>query len=327
MKVGGSDGNRLYDLSSFSLSSDTYSQLAYGFSIKIKDFISVGLRAKLLMGAIALHSDVSQFQLSLQQDKWSINADGANIVLPSLFAEALTTEMTDERMTSQITNMLTNLSLGAAFDLGVSVDFMKYFTASASILDLGFMSWNNMSRLSLKSGYWEYTGMDNVSSGGDNNFQSQLDAKLEELKSLFEFENPQHLDKYVETLGFTTMLGLEFRMPFYQRMSVGALATHRFEGEKSWTEGRFSINLAPLRWLSLATNYAISTFGHSYGAALNIHPKGFNVFLGLDSFKPFLNMTSYFIPIDEFNTNLKFGVTIPFGKYNGRYPKAIAAKK
>jgi hypothetical protein len=32
-------------------------------------------------------------------------------------------------------------------------------------------------------------------------------------------------------------------------------------------------------------------------------------------------VTPQFIPIDEINTNLKVGLTFPFGKYNGRYPK------
>ena len=117
------------------------------------------------------------------------------------------------------------------------------------------------------------------------------------------------------------MLGLEFRLPFYNRITIGALGVHKFEGPASWTERRVSLNYAPFRWFSLAGSYAFSTYGHSYGAAVNIHPKGFNLFVGLDSFKPLLNMTEQYIPIDEINTNLKFGLTFPFGKYNGRYPK------
>ena len=65
----------------------------------------------------------------------------------------------------------------------------------------------------------------------------------------------------------------------------------------------------------------MSTFGESYGAAVNLHPKGFNLFLGIDSFKPLLNTAEGYIPIDELNTNVKVGLTFPFGKYNGRYPK------
>lgn len=327
MKTGGSDGNNLYDFSSLSFNGNAYSELAYGFSIKIKDFISVGLRAKLLMGVMSMYTDIPQFQLSLQQDKWTINAEGASVLMPSVFASALTTDnMTDEQMITQITNMLTQPSLGAAFDLGVSVDFLKYFTASASVLDLGFITWKNMERLRISSGSWEFSGFENIGGTGSNPIETQLDTKLDELASIFKFDKVEQLGSYKQQLGFTAMAGLEFRLPFYQRLTVGALATHRFEGANSWTEGRFSLNLAPMRWFSLTANYAISTFGESYGAAVNLHPKGFNLFLGLDSFKPLLNVSPEFIPIDELNTNLKFGVTFPFGKYNGRYPKATAAK-
>ena len=324
MKVGASDGNGMYDLSSLNLSSSIYSQLAYGFSIKIKDFISVGLRAKLLMGLQTLHSDISTLQLGLQPDRWYVNANGG--LISSSFVSGLLQDNQDEdQILNDLTGLLNTPSFGAAFDLGVSVDFLKYFTASASVLDLGFISWKNMERLTIASGSWEYTGLENIGGTGET-LETQLETKLDELGSMFKFDDVEQMDNYTQQLGFTTMLGLEFRMPFYQRMTVGALATHRFEGANSWTEGRFSLNLAPLRWISLTANYAISTFGQSYGAAMNIHPKGFNLFLGLDSFKPLLNVSPMFIPIDEINTNLKFGITFPFGKYNGRYPKAIAAK-
>ena len=325
MKVGASDGNGTYDLSSLNLSSNTYAQLAYGFSIKIKDFISVGLRAKFLMGIQAAHSDISSLQVALQPERWSVNAEGG-LITSSLISSMFQDNLSNEQILNNIMGVFSSPSIGAAVDLGVSVDFLKYFTASASVLDLGFITWKNMERLRISSGSWEFSGFENIGGTGSNPIETQLDAKLDELASIFKFDEVEQLGSYKQQLGFTAMAGLEFRLPFYQRLTVGALATHRFEGANSWTEGRFSLNLAPMRWFSLTANYAISTFGESYGAAVNLHPKGFNLFLGLDSFKPLLNVSPEFIPIDELNTNLKFGVTFPFGKYNGRYPKATAAK-
>ena len=329
LKVGGSDGNTVYDFSNLSLSANVYAQAAYGFSIKIKDFMSVGLRAKFLLGMATLESNMTDLQLSMNQDKWMVNA-GGRIVASSMFAGI----MQDAEGTDILNDMMSVLqtpSIGAAFDLGVSVDFLKHFTVSASVLDLGFITWKNPSSYNYGPSSWEYTGFENLSSGGsgseDKSIEDQLNGKLDELAAVFKFDNPEQMDRYRQKLGFTTLLGLEFRMPFYDRLTLGALGTHRFEGPRSWTEGRFSLNYAPMRWLSLSANYAISTFGESYGAALNLHPMVFNVFLGIDSFKPFLNMTSQYIPIDEINTNFKFGITFPFGKYNGRYPKKEKASK
>lgn len=319
MKVGGEDGNPVYDFSNTSANLTLYSQLAYGFSIKIKDFMSVGVRAKFLMGLQTMQSNVDVLNASLQSDKWTVNAGG--YMIASQLATDFANDNLDDDWRVMLETMAKTPSFGAAFDLGVSVDFLKHFTVSASVLDLGFIHWKNLNKQGIASGTWEYTGMEDLSGGEGADVDSQLDKELDELAEVFKFEEPTHVDKHVQKFGFTTMLGLEFRMPFYNRLSIGALGTHRFEGPASWTEGRFSINYAPLRWLSLGANYAISTYGQSYGAALNIHPKGFNLFLGLDSFKPLLNMTPNWIPIDDMNTNLKFGVTFPFGKYNGRYPK------
>ncbi len=323
LKVGGSDGNTVYDLSNLSASLNLYAQAAYGFSIKIQDFMSVGLRAKFLLGLASVESHMTDLQLSMNQDKWMVNA-GGQIIASSMFAGPLE-GADDQDIMNDMMAVVKNPSMGAAFDLGVSVDFLKHFTVSASVLDLGFISWKNPVKYNYESSSWEYTGFENISTDGSGgsgeNIEDQLDQKLDELTAMFNFEDPEHMNKHIQRLGFTSLLGLEFRMPFYERLTIGALGTHRFEGPRSWTEGRFSLNLAPLRWLSLSANYAISTFGQSYGAALNIHPTGFNLFLGLDSFKPLLNISKQFIPIDEINTNLKFGITFPFGKYNGRYPK------
>ena len=325
MKVGGEDCNTNYDFSHMSTNLTVYSQLAYGFSIKIKDFMSVGVRAKFLMGLQTIQSNIETFKLSLQPDKWSLNAGGYFMTSP--IATDLITDDLDGDWATALKGITKSPGYGAAFDLGISVDFLKHFTVSASVLDLGFINWKGINKLSVATGSWEYGGFDDINSSDDTDIESQLQMEFEELVEIFKFEEAKLVDKHLQKLGFTTMLGLEFRMPFYNRLTIGALGTHRFEGAASWTEGRFSFNLAPLRWFSLGANYAISTYGHSYGAAVNLHPKGFNLFLGLDSFKPLLNMTPEFIPIDEMNFNLKFGVTFPFGKYNGRYPKKEKAAK
>lgn len=320
MKVGGADGNTVYDMSALSVSLNSYIQAAYGFSFKIKDIASIGVRAKFLLGAANLQTELNELQLSMNQDKWMVNA-GGNIIASSMLGAMLQDEAEFDPMT-ELQGLLKSPSMGAAFDVGVSVDFLKHFTISASVLDLGFINWKGHSKYNFTQGSWEYTGFDDISTEGSGEvIEDQLNAKLDDLAKLFQFNDPEMMEKYQQRLAFTSLLGLEFRLPFYTRMSLGVLGTHRYDGPRSWTEGRFSLNYAPFRWLSLAGNYAISTFGHSYGAALNLHPKGFNLFVGVDSFKPILNVTPQMIPIDEINTNLKFGITFPFGKYNGRYPK------
>jgi hypothetical protein len=310
--AAGTEKNNIYDLSNWSANVNTFLQAAYGFSVKIKDIASIGFRAKVLLGAESVYSDLSNLHLDMGEDTYTINATG-KIVASPYFNDMIVNNAVSSP-TEIIEPIMSTPSIGAALDFGFSVDFLKHFTFSGSVLDLGFISWKGSTLYDFNSSNWElpYTKIEGED-GGLNSSIGQITAAAGEVA--------KSQDKYFQKLGFTTLLGLEFRVPFYTRISFGVLGTHRYEGVHSWTEGRFSVNYAPFRWFSVSGNYAMSTFGESYGAAVNLHPKGFNLFLGVDSFKPLLNTTAEYIPSDELNTNVKLGITFPFGKYNGRYPK------
>ena len=329
MKVGGSDGNAVYDFSDLSLSSDAYAQVAYGFSRRFLDKFNVGIRLKGLMGIESMRTKIKDLSLKMDGDQWMVKAEG-NAMFSSIPASIAAGE--DDITTEQLMSLVQKPNIGFAVDLGVSVDLFKYLTLSASIVDLGLISWNNVATYRLSNEPWVYEGFNlstdqNVSS----NFNEQLDAELNKLGSLFNVEDmtPEMKAKHMQKLAMTAHVGVEARLPFYERLSVGILGTHRFNGSHSWTEGRFSLNWALLRWFSLAANYAISDLGHSYGAAINLHTQGFSLFLGTDSFRPVLALApgEGFVPLNEINTNVVLGVNFPFGKYNGRFPKKIKEPK
>lgn len=312
--ASGTEINDTYNLSNWSANINTFIQAAYGFSVKIKDVASIGFRAKFLLGAESVYSDLSDLRISFAQDKYTLNATGNVVVSPYL------NNMLEGNAGSTPNEILKPIfstpSIGAALDFGFSVDFLKHFTFSGSVLDLGFISWKKSTLYDFNSTKWDLSYTETESGSGDNGLDSSVGQITSTIGEVAKAQN-----EYRHNLGFTTLLGLEFRVPFYTRISFGVLGTHRYEGVHSWTEGRFSVNYAPFRWFSLSGNYAMSTFGESYGAAVNLHPKGFNLFLGIDSFKPLLNTAAGYIPMDELNTNVKLGLTFPFGKYNGRYPK------
>ena len=132
------------------------------------------------------------------------------------------------------------------------------------------------------------------------------------------YEDENAAGKSTEFLSCTMNIGVEYEMPFYRRMSVGALSSTRFQGPYTWTEGRFSLNLAPVNWISLTANYGISTFGSTFGAMLNIHTAAFSLFVGSDTF--LFNFSSPVegvgigLPINNLNMNLNFGLTFNVSK-------------
>lgn len=328
MKVGGSDGNTMYDFANLGLSSDMYAQVAYGFSRRFLDTFNVGIRVKALMGLASARTDIGNLSLKLDKDQWMVHAAGSATF--SSIPAMLIAGNEDVDIINEMMSMMKSPNIGFAADLGVSVDLFKYLTLSASIIDLGFIGWNNVGIYRLKNEPWVYEGFDiSATPGESDDMNEQLNAKLEELGALFNFSEitPETKAKHRHKLSMTLHSGVEARLPFYERLSVGLLATHKLNGPHSWTEGRFSVNWALLRWFSLAANYAVSDFGQSYGGAVNLHPKGFSIFLGTDSFRPFTSFSTTMVPLNDLNTNVVFGLNFPFGKYNGRFPKKIKEKK
>ena len=42
----------------------------------------------------------------------------------------------------------------------------------------------------------------------------------------------------------------------------------------AWTDFRLSANYQPVKWIGVAVNYGVGTFGDSFGWIVNIAPKG-----------------------------------------------------
>jgi hypothetical protein len=313
------------DISKLGARADASLELSYGYSRTIMENARFGFRVKMLAGLAKAQYMMDKLQLTAEQDKWTIQSAGSGYFAAPF---PLVTEGADRHITGiefpgfekVIDDIIAARNLGAAIDLGFSIDLFNYLTLSASLTDIGFMTWNNASILESPDKPWTYEGFDAIGDD-DVTIKSQLKVFGEELIDLTYPMVIAEGARKVEMLSMTAHVGAEFRMPFWQRLSVGALGTARVDGPYTWFEGRASLNCALFRWFSFSGSYAYSNFGESYGAALNIHPKGMNLFIGLDSFKPLLDMSVQHVPMDSFNTNLTFGLNIAFGKYRGRYPK------
>ena len=314
------------DMSKLGVNADTHVELSYGYSRSIIfNKARFGVRVKLLAGLAKANYSMDKLKLAATQDVWNVESAGNGYFAAPL---PLITEGSDRRISGIdipdynviLENMISDRNLGAAIDLGFTIDLVKYLTVSASITDLGFMSWNNTYILGSPDQPWTYDGFEGIGNE-EMDMGEEFGVLGEELLDLVYPRVISEGVRKLEMLSMTAHLGVEFRMPFWQRLSVGALGSARIDGPYSWYEGRASINCALARCFSFSGSYAYSNFGESYGAALNFHPNGLNLFVGIDSFKPMLNVTRQYVPIDSFNTNLTVGLDIAFGKYKGRYPK------
>ena len=331
MKTGSSRGSTAWDISRTGVRADSRLELAYGYSRPISDRLRVGARAKMLIGIMRADALIDDLNLQMTGEEWSVTAHGTAEVSVPIPAEKAASGKDQDLVTlltapfkaiddiEEMKDYYSNPSVGFAIDLGASFDFLEYFTASVSVLDLGFIGWNGTTTAVMPGGKWSFTGFENISFADGGGIDSEIDRLGKSFEDMLKMEITGEGIKKSNSLAATVHAGLEARMPFYERLTFGLLGTQRINGIYSWTEGRLSANLAPTNWFSLAGSCAVSNFGNSVGGVANIHLPGLNIYAGLDSFLPLMNVTPQFIPIDNANTNLTFGMTLTFGKAEGRY--------
>ena len=331
-KVGTASGNTSWQIADLGARADAYAEVAYGYSRSVGENLSVGGRFKFLLGMARADVMMEQMDLTIGRDKWEAKAKGsAEVSGPITLGTAQGTDNVDfDQITfpEDIQEVLqAPKSYGVALDLGASYNFLEYFTASLSLLDLGFISWNNSTTAVSPGTPWTFDGFGTIKTDGNTDFGAQFEQFGDDLLDMLQLQMTGKEKTLTKALSATLHAGIEARMPFYQRLTFGLLATHRFDGPFSWTEGRLSANLAPINCISLAASYGVSNFGSSAGAVVNFHFPGFNLYAGLDSFLPLTNLASNYIPVNAANTNLSMGLNITFGKAHGIYHDMKRAKK
>jgi hypothetical protein len=104
-------------------------------------------------------------------------------------------------------------------------------------------------------------------------------------------------------------IGVRYTLPVYEKLHFGLLSATRFCGKHTWTEGRLSANWEPLCWLDGGVNLAANTFSTSMGWVVNVHPKGFNVFFGMDHLIG--KVSKEMIPLSS-NASFSMGMNVTF---------------
>lgn len=324
MKSGASNGVNSWNLSDFGVKGQAYAEMAYGLSRRIGEKVTVGARAKLLVGLARADIAMENMNLTMSGEEWAVNAKGKASVAGPINLETDANGLIDFssitlKTEEEINQYLEDPAKGFALDLGMTADLLDWLTLSASVTDLGKVGWKNVVMASTPQTSWSFTGFNNLRLDAENSLSQELESMVEDLSDAINIKKDGSVDHKSEKLSATAYLGLEARLPFYKRLTVGALGTHHMDGAYSWSEARMSVNWALLRIFSVSGSYAISTIGESLGAAANIHIPGLTLYAGIDSLLPVMNMTPSYIPIDACNTNVTVGLNIAFGKYRGRY--------
>ena len=300
-----------------SLEINSYAEVGIGFARNINNRLTVGGRVKALLGIgnhklsindITVKSNVAGYegvdwsnptseQLANLKGNATINVD-ATLENSSKMIEL---SQNDEGYIDDIElGSFGFAGYGAAIDLGVAYKLLDKLTVSASVLDLGFMTWekNNTSiaratanqSYDLKNSSEAYDFVDKVSSGEVLNYdmlQMTIDKTAEKSRKA--------------NLTSTVVVGAEYEL-LGDWVAIGALYTTRFTQPKALNELTFSANIRPKNNFNLAVSYSVlQGAGKTFGVAAKLGP----LFVGTDYM---------LLGKETNNVNAYMGISIPLAK-------------
>lgn len=298
---------------------DSYAEVAAAYSFPLlNDKLYVGARVKFLAGLARAHVNFDRFDVSLQDERWAIDATGAVDVSMSGL------EMTYKEQNGRETFKLDDIDMsmpsglsgyGFAVDLGATYDILPGLQASLAVTDLGFIKWSEGSTVSgalSKSVY--FTGVEVVD--GEVLDQPEFDMELE-------FERTTA--STAKMLRATINAGIEYDV-WRHKVGVGLLYSARVWNYKSIHDLVASVNFHPVRWFTLTGSYSlVVNRGSALGLALNLCPGGFiNFFVGTDVLVA--KHTKQWVPVKQSAMNVTFGLGVPMGKRSHRIAEYIREK-
>lgn len=279
----------------------TFAEIAYGVSFPVGDRLVLGARVKALVGGAMLQARVTDVTITENGDYETFRAKGeARVALNELeigtqtspsggATDVIDWEKTDLHKFKGISG------LGAAADIGMTFRLTEGIRLSASLSDLGGIRWETpVAAKTSTTDSWEREISDSF------DFESMLNK--------FEFHKSGETATF-RMLPMTLRLGAEYALN--EKIGFGALATQR-TGLFPLTELRGSVNSFLGNFFGLSASAAVSNFGLSWGAAMNIDAHAFDLFLGFDSIPT--RFSTQYIPLGHANIAATLGLSITFGK-------------
>lgn len=137
--------NQTYDISDMRVNAYAYAELGLGHSRQITEQLRVGATLKFLIGGAALDARLKDARLDLGTDEWTITSDAemrAN--MKGTTYKTKVNKNTGRRYVSGLDLGFDGLNgFGLGLDLGAVYRLNEDWSFSASVLDIGFISWSD----------------------------------------------------------------------------------------------------------------------------------------------------------------------------------------
>lgn len=299
----------------FGLNATHYTDIGVGYNREINDKLTVGGRLKLLKGHENVYTKKSDVSLTTGSQYFDLTAK-SDI---AIYTSGLDTNSMDQFGNISPTKYIFgSKNNGLGIDLGGSYKVTEKITASASVLDLGFIKWNQNTYnfVSKNPGAsFTYSGVNiqdylNDSTSIEEAFTNTLDSVSEQ------FEIGTNQDKYRTFLSSKIYLGGNYKIN--DKNNAGLLLYGQTYDKKIHPGISLSYNTQVGRWLYATVTYSI--YNRSYnnvGLGLVINPGWFQWYIISDNILGPMVLDKYgSVPVPAYtkNLNLRFGFNLTIGK-------------
>jgi hypothetical protein len=289
----------------FGLDFSHYREYALGAARDINDKLSVGVKLKYLYGMENLYTKKSDITLTTDSKDYAITAK-ANIDINSSGLDKDTTgkgfNLSDYAFKRK--------NNGAGIDLGAVYKATDKFTLSASILDLGFIKWNDAPTNYVShdaNSHFTYKGFElNQLINSDSSNTKDIGKALgDSLAKKFKIDTLHHA--YTTKLSSQVYLGANYNTS--EKGTAGVILYGQVFDHTVHPGIAFSYNHKLFNWLSLSASYSaynrnISNIG--IGAAFTGGPV--QLYIVTD------NILGMIFPQNTKNIQVHFGINLLFGR-------------
>lgn len=260
-----------YSLSGTGAQGNTYAELAYGYTRKLGDVVTLGARAKLLLGLLAGSYQFKRFDLIMTDEAYIAHID-AELGLTNRLNK-INPDEDDYLNFLDITakgKWSGPCGGGLAVDLGIKIEPVENLTIDASILDLGGILWY-LGNSGESSGTATFTGLSDITyeEFNEKGLKNQLNEVKDDFLETLRLRTPQSVTRW-KTLPFRAQASIKYAMPFYDRLRVGAHAQYQNAGEMSYWLWSGGLGIRPLNWLDLSASLGGGTYGLAMDAAATV---------------------------------------------------------
>ncbi|MFY0607540.1 MAG: hypothetical protein JXR10_12560 [Cyclobacteriaceae bacterium] len=209
------------------MSATHFREIGLGYSMTVGKDLSIGVRAKYLQGFLNL-STPGNFTADLTTDAedYSLHLDLHNATLRTSGMGVYQGESGNIA-----THMIMNNNRGGAIDLGFNYNLDRFNTISASLVDIGFISWKE----DIKNHTYSDTTM--VYSGIDLSEPDDLEQQIEDsLINKFKDRRTETYETFTTITSPKAYLSWTFHTPFGGDV-IGTSGTRYTQGQLKWMFG------------------------------------------------------------------------------------------